>query len=194
MDDFRYRVFIFLQGIYQDIHELIKGVNPWVAFVCFTIGFVLILLADKRFSKKLSIPFSVVAALYLTFLLSLTILGREADKHSSFDQLFYAYHQAFIVGDGGMIFDILFNIFLYIPVGLLISRYKNLLADILFILLLTTVIEFVQLITSRGVFELSDIINNFVGGLIGLLIARMIAKLIKIIKRKRRDGQIERTE
>lgn len=192
MDDFKIQVYTFLQGIYQDVYELTKSINPWIASVCFAVGFVLIILADKRFSKKLSIPFSVVAALYLTFLLSLTILGREPDKQSSFDKLFYTYQQA-LSGDEGMAFDILFNIILYIPVGILISRYKNNLADMIFILSLTTVIEFVQLITSKGIFEISDIINNFVGGLIGLLIARMAAKLFQCIK-KRKGGRVERAE
>jgi glycopeptide antibiotics resistance protein len=41
-----------------------------------------------------------------------------------------------------------------------------------------------QLITSRGLFELSDIINNTLGGLFGILIAFAIYKLFNKKKQK----------
>ena len=102
-----------------------------------------------------------------------------------------------IAGDDGSRFDILYNIVLYIPVGLLISHYKKTTIDIIVLAVMPIAIEFTQLITTRGVFELTDIINNFIGGLIGLGIARLTAKLYRLIKDrigKRKGGQVERAE
>ena len=192
-DPFLLKVFLFFQGIYLDIYELIKGINVFDVILCFTISVVAIFFADRYFTKRASITFVIISAFYFTFLISITILGREPILKSSWDGLFNTYIEA-LNENKGMQFDILFNVFLYIPIGLLISRYKNNLVDVMIILSLSTVIEFVQLITSRGVFEISDIINNFIGGLIGLGFARLIGMIIKQINDKRKGGQVERAE
>lgn len=190
MKSFFYQVFLFFQGIIIDIYSLVKGVNIFSVILCFIICFLIIWAFDKQVSKRISIFFVIVSSIYMTFLFSITLLGREPVMKSSIDGLFYTYIKA-AQGDFGMQLDILFNIFLYIPVGLLIARYRNTKANIIFLLLLPTTIEFIQLITSRGIFEISDIINNFIGGFFGLSLARMISN-IHIKRNIRKGGKVGR--
>lgn len=186
-------VYYFLQGFWLDIKELIANVDPVFIGVAF-IGLIviLLLLEIKRYRLK-SWFYIIAAAIYYTFLLTVTLIGRAEGSVSSVDHLFKTYTRAFS-GDEAARLDILYNIVLYIPVGLLISHYRNNIINVIALLLIPTGIEFLQLYTGRGVFEIADIINNFIGGVIGLLIARMATMLFRYIKKKRKDGQVERTE
>ncbi len=78
--------------------------------------------------------------------------------------------------------DICHNILLYVPMGMLLWRYKNVKWEVLFLLFFPAAIEFAQLATCRGIFEISDILNNFIGGLIGLFTVFIIKKLYKKIR------------
>ena len=188
------KLFLFFQGIYLDIVDLVKNANPYVVIVCFAVSAAAIYLFNNRILHKSdSIVYAIIAGLYFTFLLSVTLFGREPVHRSSWNMLFHTYTSAFD-GNAGMRYDILFNVFLYIPIGILLSRYRKNLLIILCFFILTVVIEFVQLGTSLGVFEISDIINNFIGGLIGLGIARLVRWIIKSIKSKRKGGRVERAE
>lgn len=185
--------YYFLQGFWLDIKQLASEADSLLIAAAF-IGLLalLLLLEIKRYRPK-SWFYIIVAAIYYTFLLTVTLIGRAKGSVSSVDHLFETYTRAF-GGDEAARLDILYNIVLYIPVGLLISHYRNNIINVLALLLIPIGIEFLQLYTGRGVFEISDIINNFVGGLIGLLLARLIAKAVDIIKKKRKDGKVERTE
>ena len=190
MNLFLYRVYLFFQGIVLDIVELVKHADPFAVLICFIASVAVIFCVDRYMFKKRSVAYILTASIYLTFLISVTILGREPGLNSSWDGLFRTYTEAFS-GNAGMRFDILFNVFLYIPIGILVSRNRNDLGNIIFILCLTVIIEFVQLFTGLGVFEISDMINNFVGGSIGLGIARLTEYLHKN-RAARKDGTVER--
>ena len=190
---FLLKVFLFFQGIYLDNVGLVKNANPYVVIICLASSVLLIYFIDRYPLKKGSIIHALFAGLYLTFLLSVTLFGREPVLTSSWDGLFHTYNEAFN-GNVGMQLDILFNIFLYVPVGFLLSRYNRDVGIIIFIFALTVIIELIQLVTSLGIFELSDIINNLIGGIIGLGIARLTAGLYKIILDKRKGGSVERAQ
>ena len=77
----------------------------------------------------------------------------------------------------------LINIAAFIPVGLLIGlivpRYR-LLAASLVGLFLSETFECFQLILHRGVFDVDDLFNNFLGARIGGLIAVMVIKVSRL--------------
>ena len=75
----------------------------------------------------------------------------------------------------------IFNIILFIPLGLLVRlrqyRVKNMKAFLITMcigLATTCFIEGVQYLTDKGYFEFTDIINNILGCLIGLILGRLI--------------------
>ena len=185
--------YYFLQGFWLDIKSLIANASPIALIICFVVSIALLLLIERKKLRISSIIFAVFASLYLTFLLAVTLFGRTTGSISSWDQLFLTYERA-LFGEESSRLDILYNIVLYVPVGLFMSRYKNTKINIVILALMPIVIELLQLVTTRGMFELSDIINNFIGGLIGLGIARSIAKLIKYIKGIRKGGRFERAQ
>lgn len=190
---YHWDAYYFFQGFWFDIKSLVANANPIVVILCFAALVLIFLFIERKQLRLGTVLFVIFAALYSTFLLTVTILGRSSGMTSSIDQLFSIYTRAFS-GDKAAQFDILYNIVLYMPIGLLISHYKNARIDIIALATLAIVIELIQLITSLGVFEISDIINNFIGGLIGLDFARLIGMIIKHIKDKRKGGQVERAE
>lgn len=63
------------------------------------------------------------------------------------------------------------NIFLFIPLGIIINYQNNfLLIKILFLLLSVILLELIQFLLNLGVFDILDIILNFFGGIIGILL------------------------
>ena len=175
--------YYFLQGFWLDIKMMVTDANPIVIAACFVILLTAFLFFERKQLRAKSILFCVTAAFYGTLLLTVTLLGRTAGIESSWDQLFSIYTEAFR-GVAGAGWDIFYNIVFYIPVGLLISHYLRTQIDVIVLAVIPTIIEFCQLITTRGLFEISDIINNFIGGLIGLGIARLISGLARFIKDK----------
>lgn len=95
----------------------------------------------------------------------------------------------------GLDYQVIGNIIMFAPFALLLilSFYskkgtKRLLAcAAVFSAAYSLAIETVQLITSRGTFQLSDIFYNTVGGLIGAVICILFKKIRKRVKSNRRS-------
>lgn len=173
----------FFYGFWLDIKSLASNANPIAIALCFVVLAVVFLLFERKRLHFVNILFALAAAAYGTFLLTITLLGRAEGNASYWDQLFSTYIRAFS-GDLGSIYDVFYNIVLFIPVGFLTARCRKMRIAIPVLLIIPLCIELLQLITTRGVFEITDIINNFIGGLIGFFLARMIAKLFGLIKKK----------
>lgn len=189
----RWQLYLFYLTVSKEFEYYLPYVNAFSAISCFALMVVITFFAEKKLSRKVSILYILLSAAYLTFLFSVTLLGRLPESKSSLSTLFITYAQA-LSGDMGSQIGILFNIALFMPVGWIVSRYQTTKGCMVFLLVLPLVIELLQLITSRGVFEISDIINNFVGGLIGLGFASLIGMIIKFIKNKRKGGTVEHAE
>lgn len=85
--------------------------------------------------------------------------------------LFWSY-RAILDGEVDLILQILWNLVLFLPVGLLLMfmltcKRKWLIAIVFSILLLTS-IEVIQLLFHLGLFELDDIVHNTLGAIIGV--------------------------
>ena len=183
----------YTMGMLREIWMLVFRANIFVVFVSFILFILLFCFLEKKLFNKSSVIYIVMCSLYATFLITITVLGRLPECSSSINNLFLTYIK-YSNGDLGAKYDIIYNILLFIPVGVLTNRYKRIKYNLMFLIILPFTIEFIQLITSRGVFELTDIINNFIGGLIGLSVARLVGKLIRFIKVKRKGGTVERAE
>lgn len=185
----------YTMGTLREIWMLISNANAYAVSFSFLLFIAVLYFTDKKFSKKRSIVFIVICSLYATFLVTVTILGRLPVHSSSIDNLFLTYIKCYY-GDSGAKYDIIYNIALFVPVGALSIRYnKRFIYNIGFLILLPTVIESIQLITYRGVFELTDIVNNAIGGVIGYSLALLLfafAKAIKEYTASRKDSLIGR--
>ncbi len=109
---------------------------------------------------------------------SAIILRHPHDDNIILTDWFWGYH----CSEKYIIWDNVYNIVAFIPVGLLIgfilSKYRILIAFFVGLFLSET-FECAQLIWKRGSFDVDDLFNNIVGTLIGGLIAVLITQLVK---------------
>lgn len=127
----------------------------------------------RRGKEPLPIPAAVSFYTYLAIMLAITYFSRESGNGKIDMKLFSTLginnrNNAYVVE----------NILLFIPYGIVCPWYfeklrgffKNALAGFL----TTVVIECLQLVTGRGVFQIDDILTNLLGSIIGWFLFRLV--------------------
>ena len=110
----------------------------------------------------------VLMAIYIFFILWVTLFSREPMKVRIFRGLFWEIEMGFWN-------NIIQNILLFIPLGFLIGGKRGIIAGFL----LSTGIEFTQYIAVLGYCELDDVLNNTIGATIGTLLFKIFGKRIE---------------
>ena len=85
-------------------------------------------------------------------------------------ELFWSYKQ--ILKNAKMRWEIIDNIFLFIPLGVILNKIYPHWVMVFLIVLFSVSIEATQYFTQTGLCELDDVISNGLGGAIGFGIAR----------------------
>ena len=120
--------------------------------------------------KKLTVGLLII---YVVIILSVTMLFREPFNGQHFQtQLFWSYEVWEIQKR-----QIIENVLLFLPFGLIAGclwKWKGILVGAGVSLL----VELLQLISERGLFEFDDIVHNTLGTLIGVCIYMICVKLI----------------
>jgi len=83
-------------------------------------------------------------------------------------------------GETKYITEIIVNIIMFIPLGLLLPGFKRIRIGYLLLIsvLISITIELLQLITKTGIFEINDLINNIIGFCVGLVVYYLFIKMI----------------
>ena len=144
---------LFLSNILHEMH--------WIVVV---VG-CLLCIAAALGSRKLN---AVLLVLYLAFIVYMTLIGERAGGPGVRLDLFWSYILFFI--SPVMRLQILNNIWLFVPLGAILYRLWPRGYVVMIPVLLSLVIETLQLVLGRGLFETDDIISNSLGGLIGVLV------------------------
>ena len=127
---------------------------------------------------------------YLFVVLGATLLNRgHGWTNDKIQPLFYSYRDAWISFSNAAWRNIILNFCMFIPFGIWlpfgIKRFrkfwKTYLAGFAFALL----IECIQLLSRRGIFELDDILGNTVGTMIGYGLFAIAAWIIHIMKERK---------
>ena len=153
-----------------------------IAFAVFCA--VSIFLYKKHKFNKLQCGAAIVLSLYIVVLLYFTVVGRYSHEEYEYKINFFTSYRWFFKYNGEQVLrQLLINLVMIMPVGFLLpvvikAKYKYLITMALS-LLLTVFIETMQLITKCGSFEVDDIINNFIGAVLGMLIYALCSKLLK---------------
>lgn len=113
---------------------------------------------------------------YLLFLFSITVLGRKRGITSDFSHLFITYYSA-LNGVAGAANEIILNIVIFIPLGIVLTYLYSVKKTVIYSIAITIFIETVQLLTTTGVFEICDLINNSIGGWMGAAIFKCLNKI-----------------
>lgn len=153
-----------------------------IAFAVFCA--VSIFLYKKHTFNKLQCGAAILLSLYIVVLLYFTVVGRYSHEEYEYKINFFTSYRWFFKYNGEQVLrQLLINLVMLMPVGFLLpvvikAKYKYLITMALS-LLLTVFIETMQLITKCGSFEVDDIINNFIGAVLGMLIYALCSKLLK---------------
>ena len=137
-------------------------------------------------TKKAGIALYSVLIVYCLALFYFAVLGREpSTKSIVWLDLFGGYtHPKYNSVSNGLL-----NMCFFIPIGVLvalIAKKYRIGKAMLVGLLMSTMIEFSQLIWKRGVFDVDDFLNGVVGALIGALLVVLIMSIRKNAKMKKK--------
>ena len=122
----------------------------------------LILLSDRALTW-------ILLLLYLIFIAYMTIINRETANNATTWALPPNYYLFFANT------EILSNIWLFIPLGAILYKLSHMCEIIAFPIMLTLMIETSQFLLDIGVFQLSDLIANSIGGIIGIVIIYLLS-------------------
>ena len=145
---------------------------PWWYYAVAALLFAALLLITKKPALSLVPP-------YLFMLFTLTVLARTPEPEAQYQlALFWSYRRYFSCADPHLLRQMAANVLVFIPLGALLHRLVGWKA-VLIGTACSALIEVLQLITRRGVFEFDDILHNALGLLIGCAAAALIRRARK---------------
>lgn len=147
--------------------------------LCFVASYLFLYLWKRKQWGKVYI---LSLSIYMTLLLSITILGRRPGEKNSIDTVLETY-MLFINGKRTICYEIVYNILLFVPAGMLFAIKYTWEKSFKISISLSVLIEIFQIITTVGVFELPDIIHNSLGGLLGIVLFEAYRKIKLTIRR-----------
>lgn len=130
----------------------------------------------------------VTATVYFLCVMVITFGTRLPDPHIQYQLIPFLSHRLALQGDRNEQFQILCNVLLFVPFGILWPILKNGKKDTIWgvlqaAFLFTFCIEFLQLVTRIGCFEIDDMINNTLGAVVGYLMYRIIDRLGRLCQK-----------
>jgi len=133
----------------------------------------------KKYKTPLCVPAITGYIMYWVVLLFITFFSREDSSWKTMDlELFSSWgintrNNAFVIE----------NILLFIPYGFLsawlIKEVRNVMVCTMLGAATSLLIEWMQLLTGRGIFQIDDVITNTIGTTIGCIVCVIIIKLRK---------------
>lgn len=122
-------------------------------------------------------------AFYLSFVLTITIISRIPSYTIQFNFMPFWSYKAIFSGEVKLIAQVFWNVVLFIPIGILLmmfltAKHKSVIVFFLSILL-SSLIEIIQLVTHRGLFEFDDIVHNSLGAIIGIGLYYFVRLFVK---------------
>ncbi|WP_455543348.1 VanZ family protein [Intestinibacter sp.] len=149
---------------------------------------IIYLIFFRRFSKnngKSNVQKIIVFCIlfcYVVIVIGATIFIRPGVYEHANLHLFSSYIEAWNNYSKSYWRNIILNILMFVPFGFLLpildDKFKNFFSSMGLSLLFTVGIEMTQYATKRGIFEVDDIMNNWIGALIGYSIVMFILLII----------------
>ncbi len=123
---------------------------------------------------------------YYMLVLNSTVIGRYPMETRCELRLFWSYG-AIAAGNKDLLQEVILNVVLFVPIGMLIAflfdRRWIYLKGLLTGFLASLTVETLQLIMQRGLFELDDIFHNTLGCVIGVVISTAVFKVVRVVKK-----------
>lgn len=135
----------------------------------------------KTLSKKQWIVLILITGWYL-LVLGLTTISRSANYGNINLSLFSGYINAWNKWSYRELQLIIFNMLMFAPLGFLLpllsKKCEKLSLVSVISFLATLLIEVIQLITGKGIFELDDLFHNFIGSIFGYFVIMFVLDII----------------
>lgn len=131
-----------------------------------------IILKKTKFCKNQKTKSIMIVLLFASIMIIIecTMLFRtKADSYQYNFDLFWKYKEL-ASGTSSLIFEILANIIVFVPIGALLPcvlKQSVQRFTVVYGILLSSLIELVQLVSKYGLFEVNDIFHNSLGVIIG---------------------------
>ena len=131
--------------------------------------------------KRTKIGWCLLGALYLCFLISMTLLNREVSDNMQIAWVpFWSYVEVF-QGEIGLLGQMIFNVVVFLPWCFLLEKlfpaFHKLRWGVGSAFFLSIIIELSQLFLRLGLFEFDDIFHNTLGALAGFYIWRVVKRI-----------------
>ena len=156
-----------------------------IALLVAIIAGLLLTFGKIKIQTCISLP---LLAFYISFAATITIIARNTSLYTKYNLMPFWTYRAVLEGRTDLLSEILWNVVLFVPIGLLLMLLltckKRWLISIAIGVFLSSAIEVIQLIFHRGLFEFDDIFHNTLGTLIGIGIYVVAARLISKFKIK----------
>ena len=148
------------------------------------------LMKGTRRLRAARVVWCAVFLCYLTVLLAATLLNRSGSwTGGRVMPLFYSYREAWNNFSAVQWRNLVLNILLFVPLGFLLPAgiriFRKFWVTYLAGFLLTVLIELAQLVLGRGVVEMDDIFNNFLGTMIGFGGYAAVLCICRSVKKKK---------
>ena len=178
---------------------------PIQFFICLTIDlaimalgfFLAIRLYRKGLFDKLQAAACIILFIWSAVVLFLTVLGRRYHEgyYTVNIELFSFYHKIMVENDHAILLSVIQNIVVFIPIGFTLSVvFKNkhrFIIPLAISLGLSLLIETSQLLLQSGYFELDDLFNNTLGGIIGIILFLIVSLINRNTQKHRKEVPLE---
>lgn len=126
---------------------------------------------------------------YLFVVLSITLIRRSGFWNGQIISFFYSYKEAWISASETAWRNIILNILMFAPLGFWLpvgkKGFRTFWKPCLLGLVLTVVIECLQLFLSLGLFEVADLFNNTLGTMIGFGLYKIVEYIVLLYKKQK---------
>ncbi|MBQ2971220.1 MAG: VanZ family protein [Ruminococcus sp.] len=163
-----------------------------------TVIFVRRLYKKNKLNKRIAV-ITILLVFYILVVLFYTVLGRRTQEdyyHISID-VFDSYTRLFLCSDPRIISEALLNIVVFVPVGVAVcfifERHRVFYAVIIGVAL-SLLIELSQFILQNGYSEITDLIHNTLGALIGAVVTVAAVYISKAIIKRKAESRMEINE
>lgn len=155
-----------------------------VAFLYF-FGCVFVTGLKRKITRYVMIS-GLLFSFYVSQVIGVTLLNRTITEEARYDLNMIDVYRIAFSGNSVFMTQLIGNVIMFIPFGILVpicyQRIRGLLKIILVSFLASLFIETTQLYTHTGLFELVDLLNNTLGGVIGYFIYKIFYFIYKSIK------------
>lgn len=163
-----FSLLIFIILVNNELMKTIFNIK-YLTIISILISIVIINVFQILFNIKNDIQILLIS--YILLIIICLFIRKPFEDYKK-ENINYIYKWLTLIFTNKIVFiNIIGNICLFVPFGIIINKYKmNCIVKLILSLLIITILEILQYITKRGIFDYIDILLNYIGVIIGIII------------------------